>query len=102
MVDWGNPQDVIDLCYGILDAVNTYQKHPQSPDYQPISENPHCRKLAGEPELERLIENLCESKTCPLQRTVKNGCECFRLDSSDINSFIATLEQDNENPYEWD
>ncbi|WP_380675574.1 hypothetical protein [Salinigranum sp. GCM10025319] len=102
MVDWGNPRAVIDLSYAIMDAVSTYQQHPQKPDRQPLKENPHYCRFKGDPKFEQLLENLCESATCPLQRVVENGCDCLYLDSYDVNSFIASLEADDENPYTWD
>jgi hypothetical protein len=101
MVDWGNLQDTLDISYSVMEAVSTFQQSSVTPDKQPLNENPHYRRLNDHDEFEILLNNLCESSTCPLCREVENGCEYLYLDSYDIDNFIATLEADNENPYEW-
>lgn len=101
MVDWGNPQDVIEISRAIMYEVNTFQQSPRTPDRQPVNENPHYQRLNDE-KRRVLLKNLCESSTCPLCRNVEDDCEYLYLESSEIDSFIATLEAEDENPYEWD
>jgi hypothetical protein len=101
MVDWGNPQDVLDISYSIMNSVSTFQQSPRVQNRQPLDENPHYRRLDGE-KADTLLDNLCDSTTCPLCHEIEDGCEYLYLESYDIGSFIATLEADNENPYKWD
>ena len=101
MVDWGNPQDVIEISYSIMYEVNTFQQSPKTQDKQPINANPHCRRLSNHNELRTLLDNLCDSSTCPLCHDIENGDEYLYLDTCDSDSFIATLESADENPYEW-
>lgn len=102
MVDWGNPRDVIDISRTIMYSVSTFQQSPQKQSQQPIDENPHYQHLNDEEELDTLLENLCDSSTCPLCLEVEDGCKYLYLESYDIDNFIATLEAEDENPYEWD
>jgi len=101
MVDWGNSRDVIDISYSIMYSVSTFQQSSRPQNRQPIDENPHCQRLDDE-EVSTLLDNLCGSSTCPLCHEIEDDCEYLYLESYDIDSFIATLEADDENPYEWD
>ncbi|AEN07750.1 hypothetical protein Halar_0508 (plasmid) [halophilic archaeon DL31] len=102
MVDWGNPQDMIEISYSIMYSVNTFQQSPRTQDRQPVDENPHYQCLNDDEKRRTLLNNLCDSSTCPLCRDVEDDCEYLYLESSDIGSFIATLEAEDENPYDWD
>ena len=102
MVDWGNPQDVIEVTYSIMYSVNTFQQSHNTQGRQPVDKNPHYQHLNDDEKREILLENLCNSRTCPLYCDVEDSCEYLYLESADIDSFIATLEAEDENPYEWD
>lgn len=102
MVDWNDTQSVIDLSYSVIEAVGVFQQSSKTPDKQPLEENPHYHHVDDQDKLRTLISNLCKSSTCPLCCDDKEFCEQLYLDYYDVDSFIATLEDERENPYKWD
>ena len=100
-MDWDNPEKVIDLTASILYDVNTFVSCPNQPNCQPIGKNQQYARFQGAQKIEDLIDNLCGTDTCPLQMETRGGRRFLYLDSSDIDSFVAQLEVNDDNPVKW-